>query len=107
MLIAIAQHYAWPSVLDHIFKHITSMIAGQSHDEVCAQHRWIGPFSVLDESWQSKAEDITYQTLYRSSYLASTLGQYAIQFFRTMVLSLENHENQGILRFLAYLLRIK
>ena len=103
MLIAIAQHYAWPSVFDHINKHITSMIAGQSHDKVCAQHRWIGPFSVLDESWQSKAEDITYQTLYRSSYLKSTLEHDAIQFFRTLVLSLENHENQGVLRFLAYL----
>ncbi len=104
MLIAIAQHFGWPSVFDQVKEHIAAMIVGISHDEICAQHPWIGPFSVLDESWQSRAEDITYQTLYRAAYLASTLEHDASQFFRTLLLFLETHQNPGVLRFLAYLM---
>lgn len=104
MVIAIARQFTWPSGLDQVEEHIATMIAGQSHDEICAQHRWIGPFSVLDESWQGKAEDITYQTLYRAAYLASTLEHDASQFFRTLLLFLETHQNPGVLRFLSYLM---
>ncbi len=102
MLVRIAQHFDWPQAIDQVNKHIAALIGDQSHEQTCKQHRWIGPFSVLGDSWRSKAEDIAYETLYRPGYLASTLKHDANSFFRTLLLFLETKQNREFLRFLAY-----
>lgn len=103
MLINIGQYFNWPQAMNQVEKHIAAVLCDQSYEKTCTQHRWIGLFSVMGDSWQSKAEDIAYENLYRPGYLANTLKHDANSFFRTLLLFLETNQNQGILRFLAYL----
>lgn len=103
VLLAIAQHFDWPQLLDRVKDQITATIDSQRYAKTCTQHRWIGPFSALGDSWPSKAEDIAYQILYRPGYPSRTLKQDASPFFQTLLLFLQKSQHPDVLRFLAYL----